>query len=502
MFMKKCLIILCLGLVTFTNNLISSNVTAYLTYATFTTPAKGPYVETYISVIGNTLTFVKNAKGKFQGAVDISVAFKQNGEIKNAQKYSLSSPEAPDTTKNFPNFIDQQRYTLANGFYEMELSISDKNKPNDKPFVTIVPITIDFPDAIMGISSIQLLEAYSKSVTPTVLTKSGYDLMPYVSTYYPENISKIKFYTEMYLAKKLLGAGEKMIVSYFIESFDSKTRLNDYSAFSKQTANDVNILLSEFNIESLPSGNYNLVVEVRDKENKIHAQQKCFIQRTNKLAALDFNDISSITVSNTFVSVYKNIDSLRYYIKCLRPISSPPEIQFSENQLKGKELELMQQYFYNFWKSRNALAPEMAWLNYYDEVKKVNNEFNIFGLKGFDTDRGRVYLQYGAPDQRTKYYTEPSALPYEIWEYYSLVDKTQVLTNPSNRQSNKNFVFYNSDLVTNKFVLIHSEARGEISNVRWKLLLYKRNIQSLNLDEENVPDNFGGNADDNFRNPR
>jgi len=502
MFMKKCLIILCLGLVTFTNNLISSNVTAYLTYATFTTPAKGPYVETYISVIGNTLTFVKNAKGKFQGAVDISVAFKQNGLIKNAQKYSLSSPEAPDTTKNFPNFIDQQRYTLANGFYEMELSISDKNKPNDKPFVTTVPITIEFPDDIMGISSIQLLEAYSKSVTPTVLTKSGYDLMPYVSTYYPENISKIKFYTEMYLAKKLLGAGEKMIVSYFIESFDSKTRLNDYSGFNKQTANDVNILLSEFNIESLPSGNYNLVVEVRDKENKIHAQQKCFIQRTNKLAALDFNDISSITVSNTFVSVYKNIDSLRYYIKCLRPISSPPEIQFSENQLKGKELELMQQYFYNFWKSRNALAPEMAWLNYYDEVKKVNNEFNIFGLKGFDTDRGRVYLQYGAPDQRTKYYTEPSALPYEIWEYYSLVDKTQVLTNPSNRQSNKNFVFYNSDLVTNKFVLIHSEARGEISNVRWKLLLYKRNIQSLNLDEENVPDNFGGNADDNFRNPR
>ena len=207
--MKKCLIILCLGLVTFTNNLISSNVTAYLTYATFTTPAKGPYIETYISVIGNTLTFVKNAKGKFQGAVDISVAFKQNGDIKNAQKYSLSSPEALDTTKNFPNFIDQQRYTLANGVYEMELSISDKNKPNDKPFVTTVPITIEFPDAIMGISSIQLLEAYSKSVTPTVLTKSGYDLMPYVSTYYPENISKIKFYTEMYLAKKLLGAGEK-----------------------------------------------------------------------------------------------------------------------------------------------------------------------------------------------------------------------------------------------------------------------------------------------------
>jgi GWxTD domain-containing protein len=481
---------------------VSANVTAYLGYGVFSTPAKGPYVETYLSFIGHSMRFVKNSSGKYQGTVDISVAFKQNGEIKSAMKYSLSSPETDDTLKGFPNFIDQQRYPLPVGNYELEMSIADKNKPGEKPVNTTVPLSVDFKEGLMGISSIQLLESYAKATNPGVLTKSGYDLTPYVSTYYPENIGKIKFYTEVYNAKKILGEGEKMLVSYYIESYEKKVKLNDYSGFNKQIANDVNILLTEFNIGSLPSGNYNLVVEVRDKENKVQAQQKTFIQRTNKLAALNFEDIKSIAVSNTWVGLYKNMDSLAYYIRSLRPISSPSEIQFSENQLKGKDLELMQQYFYNFWKSRNADTPEAAWLSYYEEVKKVNKEFATHGLKGFDTDRGRVYLQYGPPDYRSKYDTEPSALPYEVWEYNRLVDRTQILTNPDNQQSTKKFVFYDPDLVTNKWTLIHSDARGEIYNTRWKMLVYKRDTQSNNYDDENVPDHFGGNADDNFNNPK
>jgi len=75
MVMKKCLIILCLPFVFVVNSLSASNVTAYLTYGIFSAPAKGPYLETYISVIGNSMKFVKNANGKYQGAVDISIAF-------------------------------------------------------------------------------------------------------------------------------------------------------------------------------------------------------------------------------------------------------------------------------------------------------------------------------------------------------------------------------------------------------------------------------------------
>jgi GWxTD domain-containing protein len=500
--MKKILILFALTGCLLAHNIVSANVVAYMTSASFNVPGKGPYFETYLSVIGNSVRFTKNSNGKLQGTVDISIVFSQNGVLKNAQKYSLNSPELADTTKGYPNFLDQQRYSLANGMYDVEITIADKNTPLEKPLVTKMAINIRFPEEVISLSDIQMLESYTKAAVPGALTKSGYDLIPYVSAYYPENISRLRFYTEIYGAKKILGEGQKILLSYFIENFETKTRLSDYSSFSKQAANDVNLLLAEFNIESLPTGSYNLVVEVRDKDNMLQAEQKYFIQRKNKSLQINTADLSSLDISTTFAGNYKNLDTLMGYMRCLRPISSSSEIEFLENQLKEKNLTLMQQFFYVFWKSRSPENAEISWLEYYKEVQKVNKEFGTHGLKGYDTDRGRVYLQYGAPDQRTVSEHEPSAYPYEIWEYYTLTDRKQALTNPNNKQSNKRFVFYNPDLVTNKYRLIHSTAKTEIYNTSWELLLHKRDTQTNDLDADKVQDHFGGRSNDSFRNPR
>lgn len=481
---------------------ISNNVKAYLTTAAFNVPGKMPYVETYLSVIGSTTNFVKNSTGKFQGAIDIAVVFTLNGEIKNAKKYSLNSPEIKDTTEAFPNFIDQQRYSLTNGDYIMEITISDKNDKNGKSFTSKMPISVNFPDDRISVSDIQLIESYTKSTSPSIITKSGYDLLPYVANLYPENITKLKYYAEIYNSQKILGEGEKVVVSYYLQSASTKIKLNEYSGFLKQQANEVNILLAEFNIEKLPSGNYTLMVELRDKENKIQAEQSCNIDRLSKAQEVSFNDLKSIDVSNTFASKFTNADTLKEYLRSLRPISSTSEIQYSTNQINGKELLLMQQYFYNFWQSRNPNNAEGEWFLYKKEVDKVNKEFATYGLKGYDTDRGRVYLQYGPPDSRQKFDNEPSAYPYEMWQYNTLSDRTQAHTNANNKQSNKSFVFYNPDLVSNRYKLLHSNARGEFNNTRWQIDLHKRDTQSGNFDVEKSQDHFGGNTDDNFRNPR
>jgi GWxTD domain-containing protein len=500
--MKKISLLFVLTICMLAHNTTSANVVAYLTSAAFNVPGKVPYYETHLSVIGNSVKFIKNANGKYQGTVDIAISFSQNGELKNAQKYSLNSPEIDDTLKGLPNFIDQQRYTLPNGLYDVEISIADKNLPLSPPMVTKMPINIRFPDEVISVSDIELLESYTKSVTSGPLTKSGYDLVPYVSTYYPENISKLRFYTEIYNAKKIIGEGQKILISYFIENYETKVKLSEYGAFSKQVPNDVNIILAEFNIEALPTGNYNLVLEVRDKDNMLHAEQKCFIQRKNKSLQLSVEDLKTLDISKTFTGNYKSRDTLMEYLRCLRPIASASEIDFMENQLRERDVTLMQQFLFVFWKSRYPDNAELSWLNYYKEVLKVNKEFATYGLKGYDTDRGRVYLQYGAPDQRAMSEHEPSAYPYEIWEYYSLTDKKQLFTNPNNKQSSKKFVFYNPDLVTNKYRLIHSNAKGEIYNTSWNLLLHKRDTQTNDMDADKTPDHFGGQSKDSFNNPR
>lgn len=480
----------------------AGNVKAYLTYSVFDIPGKQPFVETYLSVIGNTLTYIKNSNGKLQGAIDIAVVFFQNGEIKNAQKYSLNSPEVSDTLSGYPNFVDQQRYSLPNGEYTLEITISDKNNAAGKSFTSKMPVIVNFLSDRISISDIQLVESYSKSTAQSVITKSGFDLVPYVSNIYPQNANRLKFYAEVYNGQKILGASEKMVISYYLINSDSKVKLSEYSSFSKQNANEVNILLTDINIEKLASGSYTLVIEIKDKENKIQAEQYCNFTRLNKPVEISLADLKSIDVSKTFTIKYQNADTLREYIRCLRPISSSSEVQYCENQIKANDLLQMQQFFYNFWFSRNAVNPEEEWLLYKKEVLKVNKEFSTFGQKGYDTDRGRVYLQYGPPDSRQKFDNEPSAYPYEMWQYNSLVDKTQIHTNPYNKQGNKTFVFYNPDLVSNRYKLLHSNARGEIYNTRWEIDLHKRDTQSGNFDVEKGQEHFGGNADDNFRNPR
>jgi len=46
----------------------------------------------------------------------------------------LLSPETNDTNRLVFDFTDQQRVSLANGNYIIELTIRDKNNPTAKPY--------------------------------------------------------------------------------------------------------------------------------------------------------------------------------------------------------------------------------------------------------------------------------------------------------------------------------------------------------------------------------
>ena len=54
---------------------------AQLFYSKFYTPADGPYLETYLSVVGNSVSYVKNENGKFQGKIEITMIFSKDTVI-------------------------------------------------------------------------------------------------------------------------------------------------------------------------------------------------------------------------------------------------------------------------------------------------------------------------------------------------------------------------------------------------------------------------------------
>jgi len=452
----------------------SKNLWAFLTYATFNSP-QGPYLESYLSVAGNSLNFVQKENGKYQATVNILITFKLNGEIKAFKKYELFSPEIEDTTKTDFHFVDQQRFPLSNGTYDFEIQLSDKNN-TAQPFPYNQTITVDYPADKPVFSDIELVKSYTKATTDSELSKSGYDLIPYTYTFYPQNESKLIFYVELYNAEKVVGKEQKFILAWYIESFESNIRLHEYSKVRKETAREVNVLLSEIFIGNLASGNYNLVVEARDQANAIIASKKLFFQRMNPNAQMTLSEIQTTEIANTFAEKISDTDSLREYINSTYPIATGIEKTFIRTSLKNADLKTRQQFFYSFWLNRDPNNPGMAWNLYKEQIYKVQVNFGTPIKKGYQTDRGRVYLQYGPPNTRSTQYNEPSNYPYEIWQYYTL----------NNNQRNKKFVFYSPDMVTSDFILLHSDAIGEINNPRWKIDLRSRIYSTRDIQDTQV----------------
>lgn len=463
----------------------AKSIKAYLMMSEFMGNDSGNYVETYLNINSKSIIYAKNNQGKLQASIAVNILFSRNDSVFAYEKYNLLSPEYDDTLTAKPNFIDVQRFLLKKGEYTFELSITDNNNIT-KPFSYKQQVVVDLNPAVPSVASIELVDSYKKADTTGHFSKNGFDIIPYVSSYFPESVNEITFYTELYGINRDLPEGETFVVNTYLEAFENGVKIQDYFRFNRSKSAKVVPLLGSLNIKSLPSGNYNLVVEARDKENKLIADQRVFIQRSNPKVEANLNELNALNVQQSFVEKMTS-DSLNEFIKYLRPVSSRIEVEYASHVIASKELLSKQQFFLSFWQKRNQSAPEQEWNAYHLRVKEANRLFKTQSRKGYATDRGRVYLQYGKPDSRLVYDREPSLYPYELWQYYKL-----------NNRTNRRFVFTNTDLVSNNYVLIHSDAIGEVRDDRWQTRLNRRNNMYQSFDQEKAVDQFGTNLRDAY----
>mgnify|MGYP001171697193 CR=1 FL=1 len=437
---------------------------------------EGAYLETSLSFSANTLA-LKKIGDVYSGNIDVNISIFQDTNLVFSDHYILNSPNFDSMYDNNIFFFDQKRILLEDGAYLLQIELFDLLV--GKKYLHEENITINYNDYKVSLSDIQFIDYYTDAKEENILNKSGYYLSPFVSNFYPKEIDTLIYYFETYNTH-LLKDKRYMLKSY-VEVFDSYSPLFDFNKKIRKQSSTIESNILMFNITSLPTGNYNLVTEIRDINNQLIDTKKIFFQRSNHLNSYSkIEDLSILSINGTFVEDISNQDSMRIFIDFLYPIASTQENTFLENQLKYDNINLMQKFFFNFWKERNPLNPEDAWYNYYKEVKKVNKEFKNMHVEGYLTDRGRVYLQYGPPNSRNQVKNASATYPYEIWHYYKI-----------KRQSNKKFVFVNSDLATNEYRLEYSNVYGEVTNSEWRDRI-----------EQDQNPTFGDDFNNNYINPR
>ncbi|MDR2972370.1 MAG: GWxTD domain-containing protein [Bacteroidales bacterium] len=466
----------------------TQKLSVLIDYKSYCTAENEPYLQISSFVNGQTVSYLINEQGKFQAEVRITVQAFQRDSLINKLDYILVSENFEDSiASSKPNFGDIQNMQLFNGEYLLQFSLQDINAATKPVYYTDI-VVINYPDDNVSISDISLYKNASKDQTGDIFDKYGFSFEPLFYSFVPETMFTLPFSCEIYNTDKLVK-DETVIIKSYITCFENNLMPFLEARYSSQIkAKPVVVAVGEIGIFKLPSGNYNLIVDVLNKDSVLLATNSHFFQRSNPKIKLSIDDINTVTVKNTFVDQITDTTKLLEYVRFLYPISTPVEKDFYTVTMKKIPTESLQKFFYSFWLKRDPIYPQKAWETYLEKVNYVNKTFGCKIVQGYRTDRGRVYLQYGPPNSIFESPYDSHSYPYEVWHYYYCVD-----------QANVKFIFYNTDLVSNDYQLLHSDKRGEIQDPFWKLkVTFRDRVPYYNMDDLEPGNYFGGNPKDDW----
>ncbi len=203
-------------------------INAVFHYAAFSVPDQKPYLETYIAVFGKSVHYAKIADGKLCARVEVTMTFADGDSIVAFKKYVLENSIADDTVSLPVNFVDVQRIAVDHGIYNFGLILKDLNCADTSRLSHSEIIAIDFSDTVPVFSGIEPVESMRPAEMDGSLVKSGMEIIPYVSSFYPRNMDKISFYSELYGIDKAVGAGNDFLLVYFLEENITRVRLTEF----------------------------------------------------------------------------------------------------------------------------------------------------------------------------------------------------------------------------------------------------------------------------------
>ena len=457
---------------------LSMNVHAvrvFIDHQTFYNSETGPYLEVVFSFEGKSMKTVKNSGGQYMAQAKCNVFISQGTQVFQFAKFNANS--TPSLLPKATDFMSVERFPLADGTYEMTVEVADANDSLAAPLVHTEKIEISHLSEGCFFSDIAFISAFTNTIQENAFSKAGYDLIPYVSNYYPTSLDGLILYAELYNSRKLLG--KKVSFAYTLCITDAlQNEMPNSKRIIRAEADEVLPLLQTIDISNLTTGEYKVKLEMLDREGKVVCTQFRNFTR-NKILEDTYTPPSSQDLSNTFVAKYTNSDSLYAHIRSCLPIAESVERNTIDNVLKNLDLKTRQSFMYTFWYRRNSTNPEKAWNDYYKDVVAVQKEFGTRIKEGWQTDRGRVYLQYGKPSTRIVRNSDPDYWPFEIWHYYT--------TNTGLRD--RRFLFYNTSL-NYDMELLHSDIPNEIRNFDWKNL-----VRSRQMSDPTTTGRIGNNQD-------
>ena len=372
-----------------------------------------------------------NSKASFSTVAGIS---KSDGELVSSSKWITSVDLINDMAESKKMVVfDQWNQNLLPGNYNISISISiDTLLLSGQLNGTFDVKKMDVPS--LQISDIQFVFKTDELKENSIFNKAGLNVLPNVWRRYGVLNPNLIFYYEIYGIDT--SYNESLFAEYKIIAPDRRVVKTLNEVPIKRTATQRSVL-HIINVESLPSSTYELSIIIIDQISG----KKTDVHRNFEIFQFD-RLISKSTLSQ---------DEIYMFDQLFRYLADQKDYQLYK-KLNDNEKGI---FIVQFWKSKDPTpsTPENEYLlDIVGRFNYANNNFSWGDDEGWESDRGRVLLQYGMPDQIESHDSEPSTLPYEVWTY----------------QMDKNYIFVFIDKNSNGyFTLTHSNKEGEVNNPTW-----------------------------------
>jgi GWxTD domain-containing protein len=255
-------------------------------------------------------------------------------------------------------------------------------------------------------------------------------------------------YTELYN----LDTAETYVVQNRILDGSGKV-LKDISTRKKYGIRDA-VEIGSMVVAAIPSGRYRFQLSLADTNKQLLATSERDIYIYNPqikageyaVARPQMAGLSGLTTEE----LEQEFSTLHYFV------SEQDERNFSQiTSADGRR-----QFLTGVWsqiESGRTGRPPVTRSEFLRRVSSANLKFHGQGRVGWKSDRGRVYLLYGDPDDIERYPNALDSKPYEIWHYYHI-------------ESGVEFDFVDRSGFGD-YILVNSTKRGEIADDQWKRFL-------------------------------
>lgn len=422
-------------------------------------------LHTVFAVRGSSLIPRKMGEGTFQTGVRIEMQFYKGDSLFFQDAFNMLSPVVSDSLDLNTTFLHQNRYALKDGVYKLVMKVNDVAAQNAvQEISTQVRVKTEKKEAVIS-EPILFTGANSSNMDP---------LIPSGDYFLAESTDKLQFAVEAYnLSNHVEG---KALAKYYL-SDGANNIMSNYASFDRIETAPVVQLKGGFNVSELTRGLYFLNIEILNQEGEVISKSQTLFYRQSSLEKLEGEMDETQFASMLWLPPVSDVDSLNYLVDALFPVTDNLDRNQINNLLDYGTPIQKKRFVANYWTTKHPDNPEQSFKEYMSVVANMNKRYGTRAVPGYKTERGRVFLQYGAPDLVEDRKYEPSMYPYEIWQYNRLSSAS------SREQVNRVFIFANLSSAGNHYELIHSNAEGEMFNDRWSVMLNRRVLPQMGIDE-------------------